>query len=481
MSEQNEAAVTAGSASQSRGGTPSGGGPTLSTGGKSSFGGTFVPGGMASAGFPTAGVATMGGAPNPDCSLSVGDCRLPSEVRCADTHSVCAGELAQQAEFDASFVVVNDLAVSTSGRLALAGRFRGSLDFGGDSQPLVSAETGTTGTDAFVVSIDASGAAQWSYAYSRNASDDITGVGFAPNGDLVLQGQDATGVFVERLDAKGNVLWSNWSASTLIETGRVGVDNDGRILLGGNYSGSLNLAGAQSTRETRSGYLIKLERDGDLIWAADTIPAEWTSASAADLAVDDEDNIVVVGAGVRNDSTPGAFMQKITSNADAFVATLLPAELSLRSVAVDRNMRVVAAGTFQGKLSYGGQIHELSAGSAADVWVAQYTRQGDLVWQKTFASGTNGASVDSVAVDPFGNVVVVGNGLQLDTSLPKPRREQLYALRLRPDGSYVWSQSFDPFSQHSALGIDNRSNIWLAGSANVDPPGMYAFLFQIFP
>jgi hypothetical protein len=288
-------------------------------------------------------------------------------------------------------------------------------------------------------------------------------------------------VFVERLDAKGSVLWSSWSASTLTETGRVGVDNDGRILLGGNYSGALNLAGAQSTRETRSGYLIKLDGDGDLIWAADTIPAEWNSASVVDLAVDDEDNIVVVGSGTRNDSTPGAFIQKITSNAEAFVATLLPAELSLRSVAVDRNMRVVAAGTFQGKLSYGGQIHELSAGSAADVWVAQYTRQGDLGWQKTFASGTQGATVDAVAVDPFGNVVVAGNALELDTDIPKPRPEVLYALRLRPDGSFVWLRSFDPASQHSALGIDNRSNVWLAGSSQVEPPGMYAFLFQIFP
>jgi hypothetical protein len=438
-------------------------------------------GGFGMAGVATAGVATMGGAPNPTCSLSVGDCRLPSETQCADTHNVCAGEVAQQAEYDTNFVVVNDLAVSSSGRLALAGRFRGILDFGGDSQPLVSTEAGATGTDAFVVSIDASGAAQWSYAYSRNALDDVTGVGFAPNGDLVLQGQDAAGVFVQRLDAKGNVLWSNWGASTLTETGRVGVDNDGRILLGGNYSGALNLAGAQSTRETRSGYLVKLDGDGDLIWAADTIPTEWNSASVVDLAVDDEDNIVVVGSGTRNDSTPGAFIQKITSNADAFVATLLPAELSLRSVAVDRNMRVVAAGTFRGKLSYGGQVHELSAGSAADVWVAQYTRQGDLGWQKTFASGTRGATVDAVAVDPFGNVVVTGNALELDTAIPKPRPEVLYALRLRPDGSLVWISSFDPASEHSALGIDNRSNVWLAGSAHVEPPGMYAFLVQIFP
>lgn len=423
----------------------------------------------------------MGGAPNPDCSLSVGDCRLPSEMRCADTHNVCNGNLTQAQWRDANAVYINDLAVSASGRLALAGRFRGTLDFGGDSQPLVSVETGETGTDAFVVSIDASGAAQWSYAYSRNAADDATGLHFAPNGDLVVQGRDATGVFVQRLDVSGEVVWSDWNASTVIETGGVGVDNDGRILLGGNYSGVLNLAGAQLTRETRSGYLIKLDGNGDLIWAADTIPAEWTSASAADLAVDDEDNIVVVGSGVRSDSTPGAFIQKITSNADAFVATLLPAQLSLRSVAVDRNMRVVAAGTFQGKLSYGGQVHEVSAGSSADVWVAQYTRQGELGWQKAFASGTLGASVDSVAVDPFGNVVVAGNGLDLVSGLPNPSLEMLYALKLRPDGSFAWAQRFDPFSAHSVLGIDNRSNIWLAGSVHLDPPSMSAFWYQLFP
>ena len=421
----------------------------------------------------------MGGTPNPNCRLSVGDCRLETETQCADTHNVCMGELAQQQEHDANAVYINDLAVSSSGRLALAGRFRGTLDFGGDSQPLVSAETGVNGTDAFVVSIDASGAAQWSYAYSRNADDNATGLHFAPNGDLVVQGRDATGVFVQRLDVTGNVLWSDWNANTLAEPGHVGIDNDGRIVLGGSYLGTLNFAGAQLSRGSRAGYLIKLDGDGNFLWAADTIPADWLSATVTGLAVDDEDNIVVVGNGLSDHAITGAFIQKITSNADAFVATLLPGELTLQSVAVDRNMRVVVAGTFREKLSYGGQIHELSASSSADVWVAQYTRQGELGWQKALASGTSGATVHSVAVDPFGNVVVVGNGFQLETS---PHSYQaLYALRLRPDGSFVWAQSFDPFSQHSAVGIDNRSNIWLAGSANVNPPGMYTFLFQIFP
>lgn len=432
--------------------------------------------------MPSAGVPNVGGSfPNPDCKLSVGDCRLETELACADMHNVCNGELAQMQEHDANAVYINDVAVSSSGRLALAGRFRGTLDFGGDSAPLVSAETGATGTDAFVVSIDASGAAQWSYAYSRNASDDVTGVSFAPNGDLVMQGRDATGLFVQRLDVSGEVVWSDWNANTQALPGRVGIDNDGRILLGGSYMGTLNFVGAQLSRGSGAGYLIKLDGDGNFSWSADTIPAGWLAAAVTGLAVDDEDNIVVVGNGTDDKGRQGAFIQKITSNADAFVATLLPEGLSLRSVAVDRNMRVVTAGTFSKSVSYEGQFHELSLGSLYDVWVGQYTREGELGWQKAFASGTKGATVDDVAVDPFGNVVVTGNGLERDAPLPNPKPEKLYALRLRPDGSFVWAQLFDPFSQHSALGIDNRSNIWLAGSAKVEPPGMYAFLYQIFP
>lgn len=437
--------------------------------------------GVAGSPFAGAGFAGMGGTANDGCALSVGDCRLMSELECLDTHNVCVGELAQQQEVDTQFVLIKDFAVSTSGRLAFAGSFRGTLDFGGDSQPLVSSETGATGTDAFVVSFDASGAAQWSYAYSRNASDVATGLRFAPNGDLVLQGRDDTGVFVERLDVSGNVLWSKWSANNLAKPGHVGVDNDGRIVLGGNYTGTLSLAGAQLSRGAYSaGYLIKLDGDGDLLWAADTIPAGWLAVDVTGLAVDDEDNIVVVGNGTDDNGHQGAFIQKTTSNADAFVATLLPEGLSLRSVAVDRNMRVVTAGTFSKSVSYGGKFHELSLGSFYDVWVGQYTRAGELAWQKSFPSGTTGATVEAVAVDAFGNVVLTGNGLQLDTSVPKPRPEKLYTLKLRPDGSYVWTQSYDVLSVSTVLGIDNRGYIWLGGSANVDPPGMYAFLLQIF-
>lgn len=476
-SAEDEAAGTGGASSV---GGATLGGSGASTGGKLAAGGTLALGGMLTGGVGTAG-SLVGGSPNATCDLSVGDCRVVSEPECADTFELCTGEVVEQQEVDANAIFINDLAISESGRVALAGRFRGKLDFGGSSKPLLSAETAAPGTDGFVVSLDASGIAQWSYRYSRDPSDDVTGLRFAPDGELVLQGRDATGVFVQRLDANGEVSSSQWTANTGVEPGRVGMDSDGHILLSGNYSELLSLGGAQLSRSGRSGYLVKLDSDGQALWAVDTIPTDWASCSLTGFAVDANDDIVVVGNGLRNDGGARSFIQKFDSSSTAIVAAHLPGELTLRGVAVDGNLRIVVAGTFDAKLRYSGAVHEVSNGSAADVWIAQLTRAADLIWQKSFASGTAGASVDAVAVDSFANLVVVGNGLELNTSLPKPSFEKLYALKLRPDGRPIWSRSFFTGSIHSSLGIDNHGSAWIAGMGTVDSPGMFAFLNKILP
>ena len=454
-------------------GAPPSLGGSFGIAGTSTAGGTF-----AAAGSPAGGVSTGGAPSSDDCRLAVGDCRLPDETECAQ-HPSCDGGVVGHLEFGEHDAQVLDIAVSTSGSVAIVGAFRGSIDFGGKSKPLISQDSGDTQTDGFVALFDFLGSTEWSHAFGGEGSQLATGVHFASNGDVVVQGAlkgvpvaNAPGAFVSRLDGAGHELWNWLGGNADILPGRVGCDNDGNIVLSGSFANTLSFAGATLSGPNLDGYLIKLNPDGKLLWARDVLPDGWRFANVTSVAVDDEDNIVVAGNGQRGDGNFAAFFRKLGSNGDPALTEELFATGGIRlwGVAVDREMRPLVVGDFRGRLTSYGETYESSSPTGGDLWVAAYTRQGDLAWQRVVASGGKGALARGVAVDPFGNVVVSGvaSGIELDGELSVPdvarAKYGVYVLKLRPDSDTVWLRWFEGASSQTAVATNNQGNVWLAGA-----------------
>lgn len=455
-------------------GSSAAGSANVGTGGKSSagsgfggapgqagfFGGGFTSAGFSSAGFPSAGMVNQG------CQLAVGDCSRDSEVDCLESHEPCQGALTAQKAFGTNRAFVRDVAVSSTGRVALVGDFVGVLDFGGKSQPLLSVDGATGTSDAFVASFDSQGNAEWTSTFSGNSVDTASGVRFTPSGDLVMQGKSGPMTFVEWLNAQGQTTASNQSRCVSCEPGKVAIDNDGNVVLAGSYEGELIHAGATLNHVGSAGYLIKLNGNGDPMWAQNIAPAPWASTVVTGVAIDDEDNIVVVGNG-QQAGKRGAFLRKLNAKgAERFTQELRASvEMAFRAVAVDRKMQIIVAGELKGQMTNEGKNFQSSSNTVPDLWWARYDGNGQLVRQQQYSSSAQGVTVDAATVDPFGNVLLAGSARSLVVDALAPLKESaLFVLKLRTDGNGVWLRSFAGAADHATLAADNQGNAWLGGS-----------------
>jgi len=479
--------------------------------------GGIANGGIASGGFAGGGI-TMGGASGPmdsgganagepgmQCQLAPGDCAVPGDTGC-EMHAPCTGGLIAHHEPESREAYVMDVTTAPDGRIAIAGAYRGSIDFGGESQPLVSADAAGSGTsDAFVALLDPLGDAQWAYAYGAAGSQVASGVDFGRDGEVVAQGAwpenpfgEAPGAFAVRLAWNGDQVWSALGNGAKLSPSRVRSSEGTAMLFAGTYQREASFLGAEFGPSLSAGYLIKVENSGLLLWSRSVVPETWKFASLGNAAVDEQGGVLVVGQGQRGDGNFSAFLQKRSRDGEVVFTKELFATggISLTALAVDRRSHVVVAGRFSGKLESAGEAFQSSSASASDVWLAHYTGEGELEWQKVYSSLTKSADARGAAMDPFGNVIVVGAAqrLQVDGAVldAAPAHQALYVLKLRPDGSTVWLRSFRGDTSFDAVASDRVGRIWIGGSyldrlqldddvVETEQGGRHPFLLELAP
>jgi hypothetical protein len=141
-----------------------------------------------------------------------------------------------------------------------------------------------------------------------------------------------------------------------------------------------------------------------------------------------------------------------------------------RSVATNAAGDVLIAGNFAGSLSFGGETF-YSAGHS-DIFIAQFTSDGDHVWSKSFGDAEN-QDVSEITVDHDGNIVLKGSFLgTLDfgggpmISMGAPDSYDEYVVKLTSKGDYLWSKRFPganlPSSVHMA--VDRGGNVLCTGN-----------------
>ncbi len=171
-----------------------------------------------------------------------------------------------------------DLAMDTSGNLALVGSFQSSINVGGTT--LVS----NGGEDCWVARFNPMGQHLWSKRYGDTGTDQAVGVDFDAAGNLVVTGSYTGAVdfgngtltngggedaFLVKLSASnGTLQWANHFGKTYYERGKlVSVAPDGTIIVGGIFysftdfgTGTINSTGGDDL------FLIKYDALGTLLW-----------------------------------------------------------------------------------------------------------------------------------------------------------------------------------------------------------------------
>lgn len=416
-----------------------------------SFGGVAF-GGMPIAGMSMGGVATAGmaGAGNDQCRLATTDCYTMAESECAGVRAKCQGDvLSHTLVWATNRAQVNDIATAVDGRVAVVGSFLGLLNVNDATLPAVSSDY-----DGFALVFDAQQNLLFSQFFSGDGEQALTGVDFAPGGDLVVQGADvaAGGAFVTRLDEKGQTVWSNPLTGTNVQPGQVGIDNDGNITLVGAFQDELVYGGNTDRANGSASYVVHLDAKGLMLWERTGTPETWTSAGASRLVVDDEDNLIVVGQGVRANNTEASYVEKRSSLGTPLF--LREIEASTSALAVDRKMQIVASGLFDGVLQLGAFSKTAQGGIAPDTWLAEMDRDGNWQWLDSLAGLADGSTAhpSALTTDPAGNIVL-GHGAYGVISVMKRRGM----------GADVWTESFKTFEAKAVrLASDNAGNIWVA-------------------
>ncbi len=359
------------------------------------------------------------------------------------------------------FDIVTGIPVTTdnAGNIYTAGVFKGSADF--DPGPGVF-NLSTTNRNLFVQKVDNNGNFIWAklveitdyivYEISIDDSGNIYISGhFLGSGDFdpgpgvfTLTSNGDSDIFILKLDANGDFLWAKSIGGTSEESCRNhAFDNAGNIYLLGGYSGSVDFdpgPGVYNLTASSSvdAYVLKLDANGDFVWAKSTGGNASSSVFDRDIAVDGQGNVYATGDFYGTaDFDPGVGVLNLTSN------------------------------------------------GGSEIFILKLNANGDLVWVKAIG-GSGGDRSTNIALDASNNVIISGGfSGQIDFD-PGPNDFMLnsapnnyggYILKLDNAGDFIWVKGFFSIgvaSIHSyELVIDASNNIfgsgWFYGSVDVDP------------
>jgi hypothetical protein len=143
-----------------------------------------------------------------------------------------------------------------------------------------------------------------------------------------------------------------------------------------------------------------------------------------------------------------------------------PATQRGTAVATDGDGNVIVVGAFDGKVDFGKDVHT-SAGSE-DIFVLKLAPDGSTLWSRRFGD-TLGDSAMCVAVTPAGDIVV-GGAFQGTVDfgngpLTSSGSTDMFLVKLGSGGVTLWSKSFGDASSQgiAAATVDPAGNVLIAG------------------
>ena len=350
-----------------------------------------------------------------------------------------------------------DCAISSDGRVAVAGRFKGTMDFDSDNGSLGTAASAGD-WDAYVALIEADGTVAWGKSLGGTGDDQATGVDFGPSNKVYV-----TGYFSDTADVDfdpsttTNVTSAGWQDvffGKITPGGTVnwvktwgGVNNDipndlvidqsaNRIYIGGylgntasDYdpgSGTVLIGGTSGGQGGQDSWISKFTPMADLEWAKNFGSNGHDRIEG--LAVDSSGNVYATGyqKGTAGDwDTGSGTIQLGSSNFDpysikldsngatqwAFAVGGSDSHEKGFSLAVDGSGNVYTTGHYRGTsdLDSGSNTSNFTSNisNKNEVFLLKHNSAGEHQWAKVFPSGSS-AEGKGVAIDGSGNIYISG-------------------------------------------------------------------------
>jgi hypothetical protein len=229
-------------------------------------------------------------------------------------------------------VFAGSLVVNSIGEVYATGKYKGVTDFGGGGVASV------IGHDAYLVKLAANGNYTWHE--TAGASGEQVGFGVAVDGDgdvlwtgtlsgpmtigtgSTLDTNGGDDVFVAKLDAGGNHLWSQSFGDTSDQIGSaLAVDANDDVIIVGSSTGTVDYGGCPLAASGQDVLVLKLDTDGNHLFSRTF--GDGDDQYARGVAVESSGEIVVVG-NFSGDIDFGGGAHTSAGGIDIFVSRLTP-------------------------------------------------------------------------------------------------------------------------------------------------------------
>jgi hypothetical protein len=381
---------------------------------------------------------------------------------------------------------INDIFIS---KLDASGNFVWAKRFGG------------TGSDSGVsIALDASGNVYSTGSYTGTVDFDP---GTSTYNLITPTG--AVDYFISKLDASGNFVWAKQLAG-VSTCNNLFVETNGYVYTTGSFSGTVDFDLGNGTYNLTSNgmtdiFISKLDALGNFIWTKQI--GGTTNDQGNSVTTDLNGNVYTIGTfkntvdfnpGTGNfllfssSGTDDVFISKLDNNGNFIWAKQLAASgiEHGNSIKVDVSGNVYSIGDFTGgtvDFNPGTGIYNLSSSNTA-IFIWKLDSNGNFVWAKTLA-GTGNQVGFSLVLDSYSNVYTTGyfyNTADFDpgtgtynlTSSPSNNTD-IFISKLDASGNFVWAKQLGGLQDQASysIAVDANSNVYTTGffygPADFDP------------
>jgi outer membrane protein assembly factor BamB len=284
------------------------------------------------------------------------------------------------------------------------------------------------GIDPQVIAWDSQGNIRWKYVLGSVEEVNFATGAMGPDNCLVIAARTRVeGVYLEKINPDGSLRWRK-----TLPLGYSVID------MAISPQGDIYIAGSSQTPDLPQTGVLRYDHEGNLLWAQSfafaQAPANVMYADFIRLMPDGDGVVVSCFGGARNGTPVLRIDQAGNELWQTFVEVQSDSVLRVRS----RDLIADATGACYLALSIDSvEYHSgrTSYDTKRDSRLVKLSPAGEVAWYVDYAPPGPKANLQSLALDPAGNLLVAGD---IQGSLPN--QLEGYAAKYQPDGQRLWER-----------------------------------------
>ncbi len=397
---------------------------------------------------------------------------------------------------EAGNIILND----KHGNIILGGYFRGKVNFNDSVAPKFLTSKGSE--DIFINKYNASGQLIWALGFGGKGPDRCNNAVIDKDGNIYLVGNfrdtvdfnsnsnprvsaGFNDVFITKISAQGQLLWSRQFGGPLDEMGRsITITNDDQVIITGTFQGTAVFAETNNVLTALKNadiFIANYNSNGELMWAKQV--GGLAEDIAYSVSVGKNNQIYITGTfnsdvdfdpgvGVfrllQQGVWPNMFVLGLNVTGDfQWVKSIVGDNLIIPyNLKVDQLGELVITGTFRSTVDFDPDVNQkllTTSSQYGDAFVLKLYQTGEFKWVKQLGGELNEIGL-GLEIDELNNIYTTGcyqNNADFDPGVGEyiihtrgnSSNNDIYISKLNSDGEFVWVSTMNGLSEDIGFSI----------------------------